>query len=136
MFHKCFSSQTISAQLVHLSLEIAPYDIDDVRYEAGTPFQCQLSNGEHDMHGSFLRKIPGREDEVWFLWDEEGLHVQVSVRSPCNKPYPEDADACMMYSGHSGKCDWEIELDLEATISAGLDQVEAGLREILERGGY
>jgi hypothetical protein len=124
---RCTSHQVIDAESVHLSLEIAPYDVDDVEYEPDSPFGCALSEEAHDVHGAFLRYVPGSLNEVWFFWDSGRERGCVVVLSPCNKPNPDQA--CTLYRGHPGKCDWDFIDPVRVAMMARLDQRGALFRE-------
>ncbi|WP_369272360.1 hypothetical protein AB5J55_22305 [Streptomyces sp. R11] len=130
MILRCTSKHLLETKVVHLSLEIAPYDVDGVDYEPDSPYQCALSEEEHDLHGAFLRYIPDSYNEVWLFWDSVG-EQRVVVLTPCeiNDPDTQD-DACSLFEWHPGKCNWDFTDPYRAAIDAMLETMKVDLRSV------
>lgn len=130
MILRCASRQQLETKVVHLSLEIAPYDVDGVDYEPDSLHQCALSEEEHELHGAFLRYIPNSYDEVWLFWDSMG-EQRVVVLSPCEIHDPDTQDdACSLYAVHPGKCNWGFTDPHRAAIDAMLKRMNVDLGSV------
>ncbi|MEV3860682.1 hypothetical protein AB0J38_41035 [Streptomyces sp. NPDC050095] len=124
MVYRCTSLQPLNDVMALFSLEIAPFDAQDIDYKPGAVMQCQLGEGDHDTHGSFLRILPGANGkEVWLSWDGDHGNQYVSIVKLCMEKRRGDADGgCLLYKGHPGECDWAILDPVDVALTAKIDQ--------------